>query len=69
MHARIHPTIARALAPMAPPQSEVHQIIREEDWLAADRAINVNKAERRAQLDADWALAEQQRHLDHGWTA
>ena len=63
------PAIARALAPFAPPHSEVHQAICEEDWIAADRALNVNKAERRAQLDDDLALAEQQRHLDHGWTA
>ena len=38
--------LARALAPMAPPQSVIHQIIQEDDLLAADRARNVNKAER-----------------------
>ena len=30
--------LARALAPMAPPQSVVHQIVQEDDLLAADRA-------------------------------
>ena len=46
MSARIPLTLARALAPIAPPQSEVHRIISEADALAADRADNVNKAER-----------------------
>ena len=33
-----------------------HQIIQEDDLLAADVAANINKAERRAQADADRAL-------------
>ena len=48
--------IARALAPMAPPQSVVHQVITEDELLAADRARNVNKAERATQANADRAL-------------
>ena len=48
--------LARALAPMAPPQSVIHQIIQEDDLLAADRARNVNKAERATQANADRAL-------------
>lgn len=48
--------LARALAPMAPPQSAIHQIIQEDDLLAADRARNVNKAERATQANADRAL-------------
>ncbi len=46
MNARLPLALARALAPMAPPQSEVHRVISEADRLAADRARNVNKAER-----------------------
>ena len=53
--------LARALAPMAPPQSAVHQIIQEDDLLAADRAANVNKAERAVQRAADWASAQELR--------
>ena len=34
MSARIPLTLARALAPIAPPQSEVHRIISEADALA-----------------------------------
>ena len=48
--------LARALAPMAPPQSVIHQIIQEDDLLAADRALNVDKAERATQANADRAL-------------
>jgi hypothetical protein len=51
-----HTDVARALAPMAPPQSVVHQIIQEDDLLAADRARNTNKAERATQANADRAL-------------
>ena len=46
----------RARADMAPPQSVIHQIIQEDDLLAADRARNVNKAERATQANADRAL-------------
>ena len=53
---RLPLTMARALAPMAPPQSEVHRVISESDALAADRAANVNKAERATQANADRAL-------------
>ena len=48
--------LARALAPMAPPQSVIHQIIQEDDLLAADRARNVNKAERAIEREAERAL-------------
>ena len=48
--------LARAIAPMAPPQSVVHKVIEEADLLAADRARNVNKAERATQANADRAL-------------
>ena len=54
--------MARALAPMAPPQSEVHRVISESDALAADRAANVNKAERATQANADRALDLQIKH-------
>ena len=56
MSARLPLTLARALAPMAPPQSEVHRVISEADALAADRARNTNKAERATQANADRAL-------------
>ena len=48
--------LARALAPMAPPQSVIHQIIQEDDLLAADRARNVNKSERAIEREAEEAL-------------
>ena len=53
---------ARALAPMAPPQSVIHQIIQEDDLLAADRARNVNKAERAIEREAERALDLQIKH-------
>ena len=60
--------LARALAPMAPPQSVIHQIIQEDDLLAADRARNVNKAERLTQLAAERDLDQQIQHQDEwGW--
>lgn len=64
MSARIPLTLARALAPIAPPQSEVHRIISEADALAADRAANVNKAERAVERNAEYALRLQQRYED-----
>lgn len=54
--------LARALAPMAPPQSVIHQIIQEDDLLAADRARNVNKAERAIEREAERALDLQIKH-------
>ena len=51
-----------ALAPMAPPQSVIHQIIQEDDLLAADRARNVNKAERAIEREAERALDLQIKH-------
>ena len=54
--------LARALAPMAPPQSVIHQIIHEDDLLAADRARNVNKAERAIEREAERALDLQIKH-------
>lgn len=39
MNSNLHPTIARSLAPFAPPGSEVHRI-------AADLAYNEDKAHR-----------------------
>ena len=48
--------MARALAPMAPPQSVIHQIIQEDDLLVADRARNVNKSERAIEREAEEAL-------------
>ena len=40
MNARLPPlTIARALVPMAPPCSVVHDIVREADLLEADRYL------------------------------
>ena len=54
--------LARALAPMAPPQSVVHQVITEAELLAADRAANVNKAERAIEREADIALDLQIKH-------
>jgi len=62
MNARLPLTIARALAPFAPPHSAVHQAIREEDWIAADRARNVNKAERAIEREAERALDLQIKH-------
>ena len=54
--------LARALAPMAPPQSVIHQAIQEDDLLAADRARNVNKAERAIEREAGRALDLQIKH-------
>ena len=54
--------LARALAPMAPPQSVIHQIIQEDDLLAADRARNVKKAERAIEREAERALDLQIKH-------
>ena len=54
--------LARALAPMAPPQSVIHHIIQEDDLLAADRARNVNKAERAIEREAERALDLQIKH-------
>ena len=54
--------LARALAPRAPPQSVIHQIIQEDDLLAADRAANVNKAERAIEREAERALDLQIKH-------
>ena len=51
---------------MAPPQSVIHQIIQEDDLLAADRARNVNKAERAVQRAADWAHDQE---LRMNWSA
>ncbi len=47
---------------MAPPQSEVHRVISESDALAADRAANVNKAERAIDREAERALYLQIKH-------
>lgn len=62
MSARLPLTMARALAPMAPPQSEVHLVISEADALAADRARNTNKAERAIEREAENALDLQIKH-------
>lgn len=37
MNARLPLAIARALAPFAPPASEVHRIISDAEWEEADR--------------------------------
>ena len=68
MSARIPLALAQALAPMAPPQSVVHKVIEEADLLAADRARNVNKAQRLAATNADQALDLQiKRQHESGW--
>ena len=54
--------LARALAPMAPPQSVVHKIITEDDLIAADVAANINKAERAIEKEAESALDLQIKH-------
>ena len=54
----------------APPQSAVHQIIHEDDLLAADRARNVNKAGRAIEREAERGFAEQlKRGEQEGWAA
>lgn len=69
MNAHLPPVLAHAIKPMAPPQSVVHQVITEDELLAADRARNVNKAERAAQANADRALDLQVRmqNLPGAW--
>ena len=62
MSARIPLALARALAPMAPPQSVDHKVIEEADLLAADRARNINKAERAIEREAESALDLQIKH-------
>ena len=47
---------------MAPPQSVVHKVIEEADLLAADRARNVNKAERAIEREAERAFDLQIKH-------
>lgn len=59
---KLHPAFTAALAPFAPPQSEVHRIISEADLLEADRARNVNKAERAIEREAEYALDLQIKH-------
>ena len=46
----------------AAPQSVIHQIIQEDDLLAADRTRNVNKAERAIEREAERALDLQIKH-------
>ena len=58
----MHPEIARALAPFDPPCSAVHQCVSEDDLLAADRALNVNKSER-----IQSALLAKDRPSRDGW--
>ena len=62
MNAYLPPILAHALKPMAPPQSVVHKVIKEADLLAADRARNVNKAERAIEREAERALDLQIKH-------
>ena len=62
MSTRLPLTMVRALVHMAPPQSEVHRVISEADALAADRAANVNKAERAIEREAESALDLQIKH-------
>ena len=56
MKAHLPPVLAFALKPMAPPDSVVHQVITEDDFIAADRARNVDKARRLADANAERAL-------------
>ena len=60
MNARIHPALAQALAPFAPPSSSVHEDAREAAAVRADLRINElkNSGELRQREDAR-ALAEQ----------
>lgn len=62
MSARLPLCMAQALAPFAPPQSVVHRVISEADALAADRARNINKAERAIEREAEYALDLQIKH-------
>ena len=62
VNAYLPPVLARALEPMAPPQSVVHQVITEDELLAADRARNVKKAERAIEREAERALDLQIKH-------
>ena len=62
MRSRMHPEIARALAPFAPPDSAVHQTAEE----AADSEIDRwrdEEIERRDRERYEWALEQQQRYL------
>ena len=65
MRSRMHPEIARALAPFAPPDSVVHQTAEE----AADSEIDRWRDEAREELERrdreryEWALEQQQRYL------
>ena len=68
MNAHLPPVLAFALKPMAPPDSVVHQVITEDDLLAADVARNVNKAQRLAAAKANQALDLQiKRQHESGW--
>lgn len=57
MNAHLHPTLARAMACMAPPSSIVHQIVSEDQALRIDAAMSADKqADGYARRNAEQAL-------------
>lgn len=60
----LHPTLARAIACMAPPSSTVHQIANEERALQADLAnLRLKQSGRVAQRRDEVAVRVQQERL------
>ena len=60
----IHPALARALAPFAPPSSTVHQIVNKDRSLQADLAILwLKQSGRLEQRQDERAVREQQDRL------
>jgi len=60
----LHPTLARAMACMAPPSSTVHQIVSEDRALQADLAIlRMKQSGELVQRRDERAVREQQERL------
>lgn len=45
MNAHLPPVLAVAFAPLIASQSVLHDILSDEDWLAADRKANTDKSD------------------------
>ena len=43
MNANLHPALAAALLPLAPPQSVVHKIVQNSDWLKDLHALDARE--------------------------
>lgn len=66
MNARLHPLMARALLPMAPPSSIVHRIVGEEADLHYLQLRNSGELERRRFAEAERIQREYPLGVNHG---